>query len=331
VGEENLDLEDRYNIPQKENGKMLREWIERGGYCEPFRRKYPMAQTMSYIPFRTRRRVNGEWEYTNYGKSRLDFFITSESLYNDVSSVYYGERLSRDFVHVETVLRIGKSRKSKESIYIRNETLERPDITEIGALGALDCIPTHLMVPSEELRRQLGRVGRLEQIYVEKGNIRRGMSLGLADDEDREIERLAELDREWKEVLRVIGSVQEWAAEEVSCSRSTFYEVLLNEYKNRIVSLQGAIDADRKYKRKWLLSRGKVYQEICGKNSEQCKECEEELLNHDSMKLREDTGKYIQFLRENNEKPTRKFCRLGKDINTVDDIRQIQRSGGGGG
>jgi hypothetical protein len=30
VGEENLDLEDRYNIPQKDNGKMLREWIERG-------------------------------------------------------------------------------------------------------------------------------------------------------------------------------------------------------------------------------------------------------------------------------------------------------------
>jgi hypothetical protein len=80
VGEENLDLEDRYNIPQKDNGKILREWIERGEYCEPFRRKYPMAQTMSYIPFRTRRRVNGEWEYTNYGKSRLDFFIISESM-----------------------------------------------------------------------------------------------------------------------------------------------------------------------------------------------------------------------------------------------------------
>ncbi len=65
---------------------MLREWIERGEYCEPFRRKYPMAQTMSYIPFRTRRRVNGEWEYTNYGKSRLDFFIISESLYKDCAA-----------------------------------------------------------------------------------------------------------------------------------------------------------------------------------------------------------------------------------------------------
>ena len=70
-------------------------------------------------------------------------------------------------------------------------------------------------------------------------------------------------------------------------------------------------------------------QEIYGKNSEQSKECEEDLLNHDSMQLREDTGKYIQFLRENNEKPTRKFCKLGRDINTVDDIRQIQRPGGG--
>ena len=29
-GAENLDLEDREHIPQKDNGKMLREWIERG-------------------------------------------------------------------------------------------------------------------------------------------------------------------------------------------------------------------------------------------------------------------------------------------------------------
>jgi hypothetical protein len=231
-----------------------------------------MAQTMSYIPFRTRRRVNGEWEYTNYGKSRLDFFIISESLYKDVSSVFYGDRLSRDFDHVEAVLRIGKNRKAKESIYIRNETLDRPEIAEIGVLGALDCIATHLLVPNEELRRQ---VGILEQIYVEKANIRRGLTLGLVDEDERELERLAALDRDWNDILRVVGGVEAWSAEEVSCSKSTFYEVLLNEYKNRIVSLQGSIDADRKYRREWLLSRRKVCQEIYGKNSEQSKESEE--------------------------------------------------------
>jgi hypothetical protein len=78
-GAENLDLEDREHVPQKDNGKILREWIEGGRYCEPFRKKYPMAQTMSYIPFRTRRRVGDRWEEANYGKSRLDFFIISEA------------------------------------------------------------------------------------------------------------------------------------------------------------------------------------------------------------------------------------------------------------
>jgi hypothetical protein len=36
IGEENLDLEERRHIPNKENGKFLREWIERGEICDPF-------------------------------------------------------------------------------------------------------------------------------------------------------------------------------------------------------------------------------------------------------------------------------------------------------
>jgi hypothetical protein len=207
-GAENLDLEDREHIPQKENGRTLREWIEKGGFCEPFRRKYPMAQTMSYIPFRTRRRVGDAWVAENYGKSRLDFYIISEELMNEVESVFYGDRLSRDFDHLEAVLRLGKRRAAKETIYIRNETLDRPEIPEIGVLGALDCISNHLNRPSEELRRA---VGRLEAIYVEKCNIRRGIELNLIEDADHAMERLGQLQREWEGWLVRIGSVEEWS------------------------------------------------------------------------------------------------------------------------
>ncbi len=49
------------------------------------------------------------------------------------------------------------------------------------------------------------------------------------------------------------------------------------------------------------------------------------MLAYDSKKIREETGKYMSFLRANNEKPTRKFCKLGKECNTVDDIAQIDR------
>ena len=326
AGRENLDLEDRDNIPQRENGKILREWIEEGNYCDPFRRKYPMAQTMSFKPFRTRRRVGNEWETINYGRSRLDFFIISESLYEKVESVYYGEKLSREFDHVEAVLRIGRRSRGKETIHIRNETLDRPEIAEIGVLGTLDCIATHLLIPSEELRLS---VGRLEIMYIEKCNIRRGIELGLVDDTDIETERLERVEREWEESIRRIGNIQDWEEEELNCTRSTFYEVLLNELKNRIVALQGGIDKDSKYKRNWLVSKIKVYREIFGRDSAQNKQCEEDLLEYDSNKLREDTNKYLRFLRDNNEKPTRKFCNLGRNSSTIDDVSQIQKPGGG--
>jgi hypothetical protein len=37
----------------------------------------------------------------------------------------------------------------------------------------------------------------------------------------------------------------------------------------------------------------------------------------------------MNFLRANNEKPTRKFCKLGKECSTVDDLAQIEKPGGG--
>ncbi len=324
-GVENIDLEDRDNIPQKENGKILREWIEEGNFCDPFRTKYPMAHVMSYKPFRTRRQIGDRWETVNYGKSRLDFFIISKELYKDVDSIYYGERLSRDFDHMEAILKIGKSKRKKERIYIRNETLDRPEIDEIGVLGYLDCMANHLQVRDEALQR---KVGELEAMYVEKCNIRRGMELGLVDNNEEEMERLTRLEFRWKVKIRELGNLSDISGRRMSCSNSVLYEVLLNEYKNRIVALQGGLDRDRKYKKKWLEGNAKVIKEMFGANSEQYKQCEENILEYDSQQIKEKTDKYIKLLQDNNEKATRKFCSIGKNVSAVDDISQIQKNGG---
>jgi hypothetical protein len=103
----------------------------------------------------------------------------------------------------------------------------------------------------------------------------------------------------------------------------------MNELKNRIISLQSGIDKDKKYKREWLVNKVKVFKETFGKNSVQGKQCEEDLLAFDSTRLREETNKYVRFLKENNEKATRKFCKIGKCTSSVDDISQIQKPGGG--
>ncbi len=129
-------------------------------------------------------------------------------------------------------------------------------------------------------------------------------------------------------VAVAVGNPERLVDRNMSCSHRTFYEVLLNEYKNRIIALQGGLDKDRKYKRKWLEKRIGVYEQLFGKGSEQHKQCEEDLIQHDTSQLKEETSKYIRFMQENNEKKTRKFCKLGKNTSTVDAISQILKADG---
>ena len=68
--------------------------------------------------------------------------------------------------------------------------------------------------------------------------------------------------------------------------------------------------------------------DMFGKDSVQCKQSEENLLNHDSAALRLETNKYAKFLNDNNEKATKKFCKIGKSVSSVDDLDQIQGPGG---
>jgi hypothetical protein len=317
-GDENLDLEDRHSIPNKDNGKIIREWIEGGEVCDPFRKKYPMSRSMSYVPFRSRKRVNNVWVEQNYGKSRLDFFLISETIYGEVDSIFYGDRLSRDMDHLEVVLRLGKRPRTKSSLMIRNSTLDRPETDEISTLGYLDCLNTHLRYRNPNLQRV---VGRLHGLYLEKCNIRGEMEINGENEELKD--RLTVLDASWIHTVRELRDLEELNNLELSCNDTTFYEVLLNEYKNRLVALQGNIDSRKLYKRKWLEKKLEVFKRLFQTGSPQVKQCEDDILDFDARELKRETDKYLEFLRKNNEKPTKGFCKLGKNVSTVDDIDQI--------
>jgi hypothetical protein len=317
-GEENLDLEDRLNIPNKDNGKFLREWIEEGTICDPFRKKYPLSRCMSYVPFRKRKRVNNVWVDTNYGKSRLDFFLMSCDIFQEVESVFYGERISKDMDHLEVVMRLGKSVRKKGSILLRNITLERPEAQEISVLGYLDCLNTHLVHRNAEIQYV---VESLQNIYIEKCNIRGEIELN--GESELLTDRLAILEGRWIGTLRNLGPLEDLNELDLQFTHTTFYEVLLNEFKNRLIALQGNIDSRKVYKRKWLAKKLEVFKRLFPLDSVQVKQCEDDILEYDSLELKIETDKYLEFLRANNEKPTRGFCNLGKNVGTVDDIEQI--------
>jgi exonuclease III len=318
IGEENLDLEERRHIPNKENGKFLREWIENGDICDPFRKKYPMSRCMSYVPFRTRKRVNNVWVENEYGKSRLDFYLISNSLYEKMESVFYGERISRDMDHLENVLLMGKRTRIKKSVMIRNCTLDLPESEEISVLGYLDCLNTHLLHRNLNVEET---VRILHAIYIDLCNLRGELEINGVNEQVQE--RISEMEEEWTRTVRRLGNLEELNDLELQCSPTVFYEVLINEYKNRFVALQGNVDARRTFKRKWLAKKLEIFKRLFAAGSVQIKQCEDDILDYDSREIKAETDKYLEFLRQNNEKPTRGFCKLGKNVSTVDDIEQI--------
>ncbi len=48
-------------------------------------------------------------------------------------------------------------------------------------------------------------------------------------DDDQILERLSVLDEEWIRTVRELGDLEDLNEQELSCSDTTFYEVLLNE------------------------------------------------------------------------------------------------------
>ena len=180
-----------------------------------------------------------------YGLKTITITIlVSVDIYNNISSTFYGDRISKDMDHLEVVLKIGNQKHAKkESIYIRNDILDRAEINEIGLLGFLDCMLIHKTERNDFLQQVLGQ---LQALYIRKCNLRVEKELNGSNNDIED--ELLELDAEWQRVSRRIGDLNDLHEHLLQCSATTFYEILLNEYRNRVIALQGSLDALKTYK-----------------------------------------------------------------------------------
>jgi hypothetical protein len=317
VGEENMDKEGGgRRIPNLANSNVINEWIDEGFVIEPFRALYPEKKEYSYVSFR---QGNGGWQH---GKTRLDFFLISPALMNEISKVVYEDRISSDFDHREAVLTMGK-KPVKGKITIYNSTIDHRYAEPMGLIGIYDALLTHLKTPDGKLNVIIGRGEQIMRELTEIIEINN--TLGATEERNERIRRKEE---EIERALGALPGVDELLTREYQCSKCTLYEVVVLNLKNRMTMLQAFLKRQHKLYRAELVRK---IEEMCGRYgdiSQQVQTAKENLSRYDNESLLTAAGKYADFLVKNYEKPTGAFCLLGKENNTYDDISQIKKENG---
>jgi hypothetical protein len=318
IDNENLDREGRGRIPNRQNSRIINEWIENGLFLDPFIALYPEAKETSYIPFRTRQPENRGRE--TVGKSRLDFILISPSLLDNVDVIRYEDRLGSDFDHREVSLKLG-CRRYGMRVTIFDSTLE--DVM------AEDSV---LITVYESLLNNLVTVDRVARGHVTQMNIlvQERMSLlreQLVNDNIRVRERLENNTLNMNVVKGRLPLLTDLVSREFNFDYRVLYEGMIMGVKNVLMGIQKQKSRDDKMFREQLLRREEYTKSVFGENSQQWFDSKDAILRFDDVQLKAWAVKFREFLNVNNEKATRAFCRLSKEGGLCDDIGQIKGGG----
>jgi exonuclease III len=313
VGDDNVDRIGRGRVPNMQNSRVNNKWIADKFLIDPFRYLYPLQQEVSYIPFRTKQGPN----VCQYTKSRLDFFLISESMVGDIQRIGYKDRLGADFDHKEITLIMGKGNKKGKLVEFDN-TLDDPLIEIIGTIGIYDALCSHLVVADVNRSRLVGNLDTCirERELLEIVKIKTGENDFLLD-------RINTADRAMGNLLNELPDINELLNREISCSFKSLYEIAIINLKNKLVARQTARIKENDIIRNDIIARGVYIKNKFGEYSTQYNDECEKLTRFDDLRLKEGAVKFREFLDNNNEKINKAFCKLSKEGGLRDDTAQI--------
>jgi exonuclease III len=229
IDNENLDREGRGRIPNRQNSRIINEWIENGLFLDPFRTLYPEAKETSYIPFRTRQPENRGRE--TIGKSRLDFILISPSLLDNVDVIRYEDRLGSDFDHREVMLKLG-CRKYGMRVTIFDSTLEDAMAEDSVLVTVYEGLLNNLVT---EDRVASGHVTQMNILVQEKRLLLREQML---NDNIRVRERLENNILNMNVVKGRLPLLSDIVSRDFSCDYRVLYEGMIMGVKNVLLGIQ---------------------------------------------------------------------------------------------
>jgi exonuclease III len=319
LGEGNVDRKGDGRVPNPHNSRIINQWITEGFVIEPFRVMYPFQTEVSHIPFRSARDDRGGLKYVN---NRLDFFLSSPNVIENISKVVYEDRLQADFDHKEVILHLGKKvRRCKINIFDR--TLKDLLSDTVGVLAVYEILSAHLTTQDPTLNNN---VKQLDILIREKELLRqtmriRGGNVILMD-------RIGTVDQNIETIINRLPVMHVMMERDFLCNHRKLYEVMLMNLKNRLVALQKKRLIEGNEERNLILDRILYMESKFGENSQQAGDERDRLLRFDDIKLKERATAFREFLDANNEKATKVFCKLSKDGGVCDNQEIIKNCNG---
>ena len=311
----NIDVINMANIPSRRRSDKLREICTELNLTDPYRTFYPTRREYTYIP--------SALGLTN--RSRLDFFIISESVLNKTVNCSVPHSLTSTVFDHKPVFLTTKRKKIIHKQSINDIILDDPDLNFHVTITVYETYIHHTLLNEKlnedrknEILHAIGQILALLQrirSYVARTIDNNLNNLGVMETEG--------LRAEVRELIDNLPGLPFFENLDLTCNKATFFEVLSSSVKNITLGHQAWIFKIRNKLKTTLTRHIKNLKQDFNNNTVEILALERRLSSIIEAELRTELLKIKNFERLNNEKITPVFLKIAKSSQSDDSLDSL--------
>ena len=301
TGNQNIDLFNAKDIPNKQNSLKIIDWINSGNIVDCFRSKYPDKKEYSYIPFSNK----------SLYKSRLDHVLSDCDLNDCIANISYATPLKNVLDHKMIYISFKKHTPAPPSI--DNNYLDAPGLEELVHTTTYNSLSDYCNLELDQVILQnlrficfsITEISKMRQVLPNDK-----LLVILCDNQINHFHHIKSLLPEYSQIIE----------HGLSIPYTLFLRTLVNNLTLELSQYQLTLKKFANYSKKLILDELKNCHD-----PEQEKELISQIENieNDELLRRCKSSKLWETC--NLEKPSKSFCSLSKSKNNSSDISVVKK------
>jgi len=312
---QNIDVLNMVNIPSRRRALKISSIAVTLSLTDPYRFFNPMRREFTYIP-------NAQ---NNRNRSRLDFFLISESLITECKNSQIPHSLSSKLFDHKQITLCFKDERKNNLQKINDTILKDPTLEPFLLVHAMDAYLNHARVGelfnmneknllTAEMGQLMGKIHEIQELKL-NGALNGNFAENKQAIDRMTAELITNLDR--------LPPLDFFESLELECADDVFLETLAFILKNASLSFQSNFYKSKNTYKNRLRTEISALKENYAGNCDLIFEKELQLANIIELELKEELSLIKNFERLNDEKITPHFLKLAKTPTVMDSIDSI--------